>query len=765
MKHYRQVSGLLAISAVLASCTSPPGSGAAKAIATKQDPWLPVKLQRWFYSNMDSTRTLLEQEIEVAQAEGDHTGAMANRCLLAEALIFHERPDALSWIDGLGRSGSGKDQVLYTAWAQYYRGRWYGKQRQWDLEDSMVQLVLRPPEERLGPDLYLRAKIMEVQLAGNLEQLYRCDSIALVLRPLVEANGSKRRLCELLLAQGGAHLQNGDPSGANEIFSAALKAAQEDGDPDLQGQSLLGIANAQVDQGNAEPCAVTAIEAKKHFAQVGDRRNLVNCGKLIGYCYWGVLHPGKVLEHWLPAIRTADSLGMRREGALVRLQLAKFRVSLDSAGSAEVGYLYTDRFTAAYADIAEAEAATQVLGDAELTSYIAKTRADILNWEGRYDEAIQGLEQALKEFQATGNRQYIAATMIGIGSNEISRKRWHAAIHWLELALHEAERGQYKSLRQLALRRLAHASEQAGQLASALAYYSRWYNLKDSLEGLRVTEKLAQTELRHNYAQEQLADSLAHEQAMQMERTLAQESVNRLRMRIFGLAGGGLLMTLGGAVAFILDRKRRRERYAKQAALLEIKALRSQMDPHFIFNALNSISAFIQRQQPDKARDFVARFGKLIRMVLENSRRAEVPLARELEVLRLYLGLEQARLDHAFNFSITVDPAIDAESVQVPPLVMQPFVENAVWHGMAKRQEKGTVEVDVREADGALITTIRDDGAGMPKDKPADSNKRSLGTVITKERLDQLAELKGRPAGFRYLEREVGTCVEVVIPV
>lgn len=101
----------------------------------------------------------------------------------------------------------------------------------------------------------------------------------------------------------------------------------------------------------------------------------------------------------------------------------------------------------------------------------------------------------------------------------------------------------------------------------------------------------------------------------------------------------------------------------------------------------------------------------------------------------------------------------------VPPLVMQPFVENAVWHGMAGKAEPGKVEIDIRLEKGELVTTISDDGAGMPSEQRTGTGRRSLGTTITKERLAHLARQKGRHAGFRYLERAIGTSVEVVIPV
>ncbi|MBZ0207410.1 MAG: histidine kinase [Flavobacteriales bacterium] len=726
---------------------------------------MPLELERWYYADLDRTQKILEAQIRAAEADGDRTSALANRCLLAEALVFHHAPGAKAWIANMAEGASPEQRSLYTAWSQYYTGRLYEADRKWDLADSMLGLVLAPPEERLGPDLYLRAKIMQVRLVGNRSKLTQADSLAMALRPLVDANGSPRRLAELLQAQGSAHLVGGDPESAEQIYTAALEAAMIDGDPDVEGLCLLGVANAQIDQGRAEQCATTTVKAEEAFARVGDLRNRVSCLKLMGFCYWDVLGPQEVLDRWLPAIQIADSLNMPRASAIIRLQLAKFRVSLDSAGSLEVGFRYADRFSSAYRLINEAEKVALEEDDPELLALVVNTRAAVLNWEGRFDEAINEMHKALLKFQAAGNAQFAVTSMIGIASNEISRQRWRAAIDWLEKALPQAEKGNYNKLRLLSLNRLSFAHEKLGRYAEALDYKDRWYNLKDSLEGLQVTEKIAQTELRHTFAKQQFADSLMHAQVLAQEREAAQTSVQRLRLRSFGLAGGGLLLAVGGTAAYVLDRKRRRERYAKQAAQLETKALRSQMNPHFIFNALNSISAFIRQQEPEKAHDFVARFGRLMRLVLENSRKAEVPLVRDLEALGIYLELEQARSGDMFDFLITIDPAIDQEELLVPPLVLQPFVENAVWHGMFGKEGRGKVEIDIRMRGGGLVTTISDDGIGMPKDRAASTGGRSLGTVITKERLDQLAEQKGRPAGFRYLECPKGTCVEVEVPI
>lgn len=765
MAKFPPVLGLMGILAGWASCTTSPETGPLPHASSGGDLWAPMELQRWYYADLDSTRNILEAEIRAAEANGDHASALANRCLLAEALIFHAHPEARTWIAEMPRWAPPGQVGLHTAWAHYYLGRWHGQHWQWQQEDSLLRLVLLPPQERLGPDLFLRAKIRQVRMSGQRGQLHEADSMAGALRPLVDANGSPRRLSELLQAQATAHLEHGDPQGAESMFKAAWAAARTVADPVLEGQCLLGMASAQIDQGLAEQCAATAVQANQLFAQAGDLRDRVLTRKLLGYCYWDVLPPQAVLDEWLPAKHHADSLGMLRESAGIALLLAKFRVALDSASSKEAGFEHAMRFQAAYALIDQAQQVADEIRDPELLAQVANTRSKILNWEGRYEESIQGLRLAMARFQAIGNQQFVLSTKIGIASNEIARGRWKEAVRLLEEALPQTERDNYHQLRLLALNRLSFAHEQMGQFKEALAFKDRWHALKDSLEGLQVTDKLAQTELRHAFAQRQLADSLAHQQTLELERTVAAEGVQRLRLRSIGLAGGGVLLALGGTAAYWQDRKRRNERYARQAAQLEIKALRAQMDPHFIFNALNSISAFIRQQQPEKAHHFVARFGKLMRLVLENSRRAEVPLAREIEVLQAYLELEQARTGNAFDFSLTVDPAIDPDEVLVPPLVMQPFVENAVWHGMAGKEGRGKVEISIRLREGDLVTTISDDGTGMPNDRPGPDGGRSLGTVITRERLQQLSAQKGRQAGFQYLERSVGTCVEVVIPV
>jgi ligand-binding sensor domain-containing protein/anti-sigma regulatory factor (Ser/Thr protein kinase) len=177
----------------------------------------------------------------------------------------------------------------------------------------------------------------------------------------------------------------------------------------------------------------------------------------------------------------------------------------------------------------------------------------------------------------------------------------------------------------------------------------------------------------------------------------------------------------------------------QQKAELEMQALRAQMNPHFIFNCLSSINRFILKNEPDTASDYLTKFSRLIRMVLNNSRKTAILLEDELEMLRLYLDLERLRFKNAFDYSITFYNNFDAASVFIPPLLLQPFAENAIWHGLMHKAGKGHLEIAFALDDNTLNCFIMDDGVGRKnaealKSKSAESQK-SMGMQITAQRI------------------------------
>ena len=135
----------------------------------------------------------------------------------------------------------------------------------------------------------------------------------------------------------------------------------------------------------------------------------------------------------------------------------------------------------------------------------------------------------------------------------------------------------------------------------------------------------------------------------------------------------------------------------QQKTQLEMQALRAQMNPHFIFNSLNSINRFILKKQSSEATEYLTKFSRLIRMILNSSANTSVSLAEDIEALKLYLELESLRFEEKFNYNIQYEPDLDIDFIQVPPMLLQPYIENAIWHGIMHKAGKGHLDIMISQ--------------------------------------------------------------------
>jgi sensor histidine kinase YesM len=211
---------------------------------------------------------------------------------------------------------------------------------------------------------------------------------------------------------------------------------------------------------------------------------------------------------------------------------------------------------------------------------------------------------------------------------------------------------------------------------------------------------------------------------------------------IFALSSGIILLLL--LLIFFYYRQRRARDFQKRIEL-EQKALRVQMNPHFIFNSLNSLQSMFMKGNFDLANDYLGDFGALLRHILENSGKSAISLEEELNTLDLYLSNERMRTDGMIDYEIVVDPEIDASAHFVPPLIIQPFVENAIWHGILPSQRKGRVTIHVHPVNAdTLKCVICDDGIGISASRLRKKNDghKSKGMEITRQRLRKSNDLQ-----------------------
>lgn len=216
----------------------------------------------------------------------------------------------------------------------------------------------------------------------------------------------------------------------------------------------------------------------------------------------------------------------------------------------------------------------------------------------------------------------------------------------------------------------------------------------------------------------------------------------------------------------IKNREKRKTELNKRIANIESQALRAQMNPHFIFNTLSSIQHYISNNNTDEALKYLSKFAKLMRKIMENSKQPMITVAEEVNALNLYLELEIMRFDKKFEYTITVDPDIDQNYDRVPSMLIQPYIENAIVHGLLPKQGAGKITIELQKQQDTILCLIEDNGIGRENSKQFKKNRvthKSMGMSITQERLDilnagfnsniscQITDLydKGEPAGTK----------------
>ncbi|MCC6462304.1 MAG: histidine kinase [Saprospiraceae bacterium] len=248
------------------------------------------------------------------------------------------------------------------------------------------------------------------------------------------------------------------------------------------------------------------------------------------------------------------------------------------------------------------------------------------------------------------------------------------------------------------------------------------------------------------------------------------------RVLAASLVAGMVYSFIRWRVRQIQERERLHSTFNQRLAEVEMSALRAQMNPHFIFNCLNSINRFILLNQPLVASQYLTKFARLIRLVLDNSKSEMISLEKELETLRLYIEMEAVRFEGRFQYQIQVDELIDIGSIDIPPMLIQPYVENAIWHGLLhKKGNEGQLDIGVHLHGRDLLIAIADNGVGRAaaqalKSKSASEHK-SHGMNVTAERLKLLSNLYNQDIHARVedlLYRDgapAGTKVVLTIPV
>jgi hypothetical protein len=348
---------------------------------------------------------------------------------------------------------------------------------------------------------------------------------------------------------------------------------------------------------------------------------------------------------------------------------------------------------------------------------------------------------------------------LAIGKDE---RAWEC----LETALQQAKKAKYFPLLLKYTNELHSFLLKKGDSLKALRYLIQYHSMQDSVNAMNTKARISSFEI--------------EQQQQEKENDIQQLKAQKTSQGNYYLIGGALLLMIVIAVISIIIYKRKRDKeqlttdFKKQLAQAETKALRAQMNPHFIFNSLNSINSFVMDQKHEIASEYLIKFSKLIRLILDNSRSETISIEKELETLKLYVLLESARFDNKFKCVYQIAEDINTNSIMIPPMLLQPFVENAIWHGLMQKEGEGSIILEIKKQDKEFLNiSITDDGIGREKAaelKSKSATHKSHGLKVTSQRIEMMSKLNSKGAQVNIIDLKdeqgcaIGTKVELIIP-
>jgi tetratricopeptide (TPR) repeat protein len=360
--------------------------------------------------------------------------------------------------------------------------------------------------------------------------------------------------------------------------------------------------------------------------------------------------------------------------------------------------------------------------------------ADFYNKRNLYEDEIELRKKSKEELKSMARsvaRKDVESASRGdsittqkinykIANAYIAQDKYDEAIPLLEESIKEADSEDDLIVQKDATRKLSEVYERQGNFTKALETYRKYVAVVDTLyirkeqeisRAARFNREIAAKQSRITGLEQERELSQSKYDLALTGQQLIQETNKRQQWVIYSLILG---MILTGLAAFFFYRSNKQQKLANN--LLALKSLRSQMNPHFIFNALNSVNNYISRRDERSANRYLSDFSRLMRAVLENSEEDFIPLSKELELLELYVKLEHSRFPEKFDYKITLDENIAVEAFQIPPMLLQPYIENAIWHGLRYKEEKGELKIDIRQRDQEVIEIeITDNGIGRRK--------------------------------------------------
>ena len=399
----------------------------------------------------------------------------------------------------------------------------------------------------------------------------------------------------------------------------------------------------------------------------------------------------------------------------------------------------------------------------------------VYNEQKIYNLASSNFNQALVYFESTSNKEKIAGVYHNVGTVFKEQGKYKNSLNYLNRSIEIRE--QYGAQNQIyhTYRTIADVYKDINNTNKSLEYMELYLNYLDSNTTLQAATKIA--ELSESYRSEQRerlinsqADSI---QRQQQERTLTATKLENSQLRnnfqMYIIVAFLIIIALAGIIIFYRWNQTKIKQQQREAEMSQT-LLRTQMNPHFVFNAMSVIQSYIYDHDTVNSSKFLVNFSRLMRLILENSPKEHISITTEIEILQKYLEMQKLRFEDRFEFDIISEEILFDESAIIPPMITQPFIENAIEHGQLHTIEGGFIKIKFSKENEMLVISIIDNGIGR---KGSRANKKSsahksMAMDITSQRIENLNK-KYKTGGTLLVddynkELETGTKVLISLP-
>jgi tetratricopeptide (TPR) repeat protein len=529
--------------------------------------------------------------------------------------------------------------------------------------------------------------------------------------------------------QGVIYSEQSNDEKAIEYFNKSIEISKTSGNKNEVAISLQAIAQIDIRKGNNTKALNQLYQCLKIFEEVIDEIGIADVHLNIGNIYYLQRDYHKALEHHLKS----NELYVKNKYE-VAYSTVNFKIGAD--------YNSLNDFAKALQYL---QKSIDLIENSDYgpNSVAYLNIAQIYLYQNKLDKALNYATKGLSISESINNKVEINHSHVVLSKIFRLQKKYDLSISNAQKALKIGQEIEHPAEINMAAEALYQVYKETNQLDNANKYNQLFIETKSILDNQESKNALLEQKLKYEYEKKELLVKAENEKKL-VEMTSANEK-NNLRKNIWLIVFGSILIVLCISAFFLYKNFKQKSIINNQKNnLLKQKLLVSQMNPHFIFNSLNAIQNYIFKQDSLKAGNYLTQFSELIRMILDYSRKDYISIDSEVRLLSNYLELQKLRFESKFDYAIIVDEKIDKENTHIPPMLAQPFIENAIEHGIFYKKDKGRVDVRLFFENKLLIYEIEDDGVGMEEamnlKNKLKSSYESLATIITKERMSTLSD-------------------------